>query len=172
MMTMRYLALAVAVVAATLGVTPSVQAQEVFGAHLSGVQEVPPIYSQGHGFALVGIDYDAETVGYSVVYFNLGSNATQAHIHFGTPGVNGAIVAFLCSNLPGKPAGVQACPNAPGLNTISGTLTTADVQAVGAQGIGIGDFDALAAIIDSSAAYVNVHTATFPGGEVRGPLGH
>lgn len=172
MMTKRFLALAVAVVALVLGVTGSVTAQDVLGAHLSALQEVPPVFSEGHGFALVTVNYDVNTVDYSVVYFNLRSNATQAHIHFGTPGVNGGIVALLCSNLPGKPAGVQACPNGPGFNAISGTLTAADVQAAAAQGVGAGSFEALSEAISSSSSYVNVHTDSFPGGEIRGPLGH
>jgi hypothetical protein len=155
------------------GITGSVMAQEDhYGAHLSGVQEVPPVYSSGHGFALVGVDYEHNVVTYSVVYFGTGSHVTQAHIHFGTSGINGGIIAFLCSNLPGKPAGVQNCPNGPGFNSISGTLTAADVGAGAAgQGISAGNWNALATAISMSSAYVNVHTEAFPGGEIRGPLG-
>ena len=165
--------LAVAVFAVVFGITGSAVAQDRVGAHLSGVQEVPTVFSDGHGFAFVSIDYELSTVSYALAYFDLGSNVTQAHIHFGTPGVNGGIVAFLCSNLLGKPAGVQSCPNGPGLHTVSGTLTAADVgPGAAAQGIGAGDFDAFTTAIDSSATYVNVHTETFPSGEIRGPLGH
>jgi hypothetical protein len=172
MSTKRCVTVAVATLAVVFGFTGSVMAQDELGAHLSGVQEVPPVFSRGHGFALVGVDYDLSTVKYAVLYFKLESHVTQAHIHFGTPGVNGAIMVFLCSNLPGKPAGVQACPNEPGLNSISGTLTAADVvPGAAAQGVNPGDFEAFSTALSSASAYVNVHTEGFPAGEIRGPLG-
>jgi hypothetical protein len=171
-MTQRCVAVAVLALAVMLGVAGPGMAQDEFGAHLSSVQEVPLVYSLGHGFALVGVDYDLETVSYSLVYFKMGSNVEQAHIHFGIPGVNGNIIAFLCSNLLGKPAGVQDCPNGPGLNSIAGTLTAADIAPSGAaQGINPGDFDAFSSAISTASAYVNVHTQTFPQGEIRGQLG-
>ena len=34
----------------------------------------------------------------------------QAHIHFGGPRQSGGISVYLCTNLPGGPAGTQACP--------------------------------------------------------------
>jgi hypothetical protein len=168
-----FLAVAVAVFVGVLGVTDVVRAHDHFGTHLSGVQEVPPVFSGGHGFALVTLNDAQDELSYSLVYFEMGSPVTQSHIHFGTPGVNGGIVAFLCSNLLGAPPGVPACPNEPGLNTVSGVITAANVgTGAAAQGIGAGDFAGLIEALEAKASYVNVHTEGFPGGEIRGPLGH
>jgi hypothetical protein len=38
------------------------------------------------------------------------------------------------------------------------------------QGIAPGEFNELLAAIRAGVAYVNVHSSTFPGGEVRGQL--
>jgi hypothetical protein len=86
-----------------------------------------------------------------------------AHIHFGQPGVNGGIVAFLCG---GKNA--PSCP-APG-KSITGTITAADIQAVPAQGVKAGDFQAFRQILESGLGYVNVHSQQFPAGEIRGQM--
>jgi hypothetical protein len=63
--------------------------------------------------------------------------------------VNGAIVAFLCSNMPNPPAGTPACPPAPGI--VEGTIepadaldtTTAMPPPAGGQGIEAGAFGEL-----------------------------
>jgi hypothetical protein len=168
-----FLAVAVAVFVVVLGIAAPVAAHDHFGTHLSGVQEVPPVFSDGHGFALVTLNDAGDELSYSLVYFETGSPVTQAHIHFGTPGVNGGIVAFLCSNLGGAPPGVPACPNGPGINSVSGLITAADVgSGAAAQGIGTGNFAGLVEALEAKASYVNVHTEAFPAGEIRGPLGH
>jgi hypothetical protein len=53
---------------------------------------------------------------------------------------------------------------------VSGTLHPSDVVAVPASNIPGADFDALVATLTSNTAYVNVHTTTFPGGEIRGQI--
>jgi hypothetical protein len=94
---------------------------------------------------------------------------TQAHLHIAQPGVNGAIVIFLCSNLGNGPAGTQACPADPG--EISGTITAANVGAGAVnQGIGPGGLGAVIRAMRAGVVYVNVHTDIFPGGELRGQL--
>jgi hypothetical protein len=78
------------------------------------------------------------------------------------------VSAFLCSNLAGAPAGTQACPAAPA--TISGTVTPAQVVGPSGQGIDPMEFDELVRAIRAGVTYVNVHSETFPGGEIRGQL--
>ena len=66
--------------------------------------------------------------------------------------------------------GKPACPPTPG--TLAGTVTGADCGAVPAQGIAAGDLTEVIRAIRAGKAYANVHTATFPTGEVRGQLKH
>lgn len=171
----RYLVTSVAILAVVLTLTVAVGAAEidVFGSHLSGRQEVPPVFTEGHGFLLVTLHEDEDRAEWGLVYFGLSSLAQQAHIHFGTPGVNGGIIVFLCSNLLGAPAGVQPCPNGPGFNSLSGVITAADIgAAAAAQGVAAGNFEAFHEALIEGAAYVNVHTTNFPNGEIRGSVDH
>jgi CHRD domain-containing protein len=57
--------------------------------------------------------------------------------------------------------------------TITGTLAEANVIAVPAQGIDAGadGFSEMIKAIRNGAAYVNVHSALHPTGEIRGRLG-
>jgi CHRD domain-containing protein len=128
---------------------------------LSGYQEVPPISTTMSGSftaSLVG----GNTVEYELTYSGSEGTPTMAHIHFGNPGVNGGIMAFLCGG-GGKPA----CPPS---GTVSGTIVAADIMAVPTQGIVAGDFAAFIDAIVNRAAYANVHSSVYGGGEIRGKL--
>ncbi len=84
---------------------------------------------------------------------------TQAHIHVGTPDMNGPVVAFLYG--PSDPSdrldGTLA----------EGVLTEADLNGGPFEGNFAGFLEALG----HGDLYVNVHTAEFPGGEIRGQIG-
>lgn len=134
-------------------------------ARLSGYQETPAsISTEAEG------SFDAR-IGSSAIEFELeyedleGGNVLFAHIHLGQRHTTGGVSAFLCGG-GGKPA----CPNSPD-GTVEGTITAANVQGPAGQGIAAGELDELVAAIRAGAAYVNVHTATFPTGEIRGQLG-
>jgi CHRD domain-containing protein len=92
-------------------------------------------------------------------------------------------MVYLCNNtglIPPPPPGVPACPDdGTGSGTVSGTITDADVVGPKAQGIlteGAGGaaetaadaFGEVLKAIEEGASYTNVHTQTFPGGEIRG----
>jgi hypothetical protein len=77
---------------------------------------------------------------------------------------------FLCTNLGNGPAGTQACPASPA--TISGVITAADVIGPTAQGIEAGALDELIAAIRAGLTYVNIHTSTWPAGEIRSQITH
>ncbi len=150
---------------------------EGFGlrAKLQGFQEVPSISSTGGGRFLARVSEDETSIAWTLSYEDMESVVQQAHIHFGQRGVNGGISVFLCTNLGNGPVGTQACPPSPA--TISGTITAADVSpniaataAARAQGLGTGELAELIRAIRSGNTYANVHTTTFPGGEVRGQL--
>jgi hypothetical protein len=138
-------------------------------ADLSGDQEVPAISTTGKGQLKLLIYPDQGTIHYELSYSGLQADATQAHIHFGQAAVNGGISVFLCSNLANPPAGTQACPLRAG--TVSGLLTTASVLGPTAQGIAAGEIDALIDALRAQLTYVNVHSTTWPTGEIRGQIG-
>jgi CHRD domain len=131
-----------------------------FSAHLDGYQEVPTLSSPGRGKFRAEVD-DGE-IDYRLSYTGL-TGVTAAHIHLGRPAVNGGVIAFLCGG-GGKPA----CPASAG--TVTGTIVAADIMAIAAQGLAAGDFDAAVDALDAEAVYVNVHTAAFPMGEIRGDI--
>ena len=80
------------------------------------------------------------TASWKLVYGSLTGKAVAAHIHKGKPGTAGPVLVPLCG--PCK----------------SGQTGTASISA------------ATLAAIKTGAAYVNVHTAKNPGGEVRGQI--
>lgn len=82
---------------------------------------------------------------------------------------------FLCTNLGNGPAGTQPCQAPPA--TISGKIVAADVSpnipaTVGArtQGVNTGEIDELIKAIRAGATYVNVHSTTWGGGEIRSQI--
>lgn len=133
-----------------------------FGAKLTGYQETPlTINSNGTGRftatpTTTGFDY-------TLTYSGLSSTALFAHIHFGQRATSGGVAVFLCGG-GGKPA----CP--PGGGTVTGTISAADVLALPSQGLTAGDLASLVRAIRAGFAYVNVHTANFPTGEIRGQI--
>ena len=138
-------------------------------ATLGGYQEVPSISSTGTASFTADVAQDGQSVDWQMSYANLEGSVTQSHIHFGQRSVNGGISVFLCTNLGNGPAGTQACPG-PHDGTFSGTFGPADVIGPGAQGITAGEWDELMNAIDAGKAYANIHSTTWPGGEIRAQL--
>ena len=132
-----------------------------FRARLSGFSEVPPILTGATGsFEARVTDKGIE---YTLTYQNLTTPTLFAHIHFGQPGVNGDIIAFLCG---GGTKG--ACPDREG--TVQGVIRAEDILEIPSQGLSAGDLEGALRIIRSGTAYVNVHTEAFPAGEIRGQI--
>ena len=129
------------------------------------MEETPStLNSPGTGVFLGLIDTDETVINYQLFYTDLqGATVLFAHIHFGKPGESGGVVAFLCGG-GGKPA----CPAAGTL--IAGSIGAANVQALAGQNLAAGDMAAFARAIRSGFTYVNVHTNTFPSGELRGQI--
>jgi hypothetical protein len=170
---MKRISLLIAVVisfaALALGVTQGLRHFEEF---LVGFEEVPSVSTAAHGEFRAQINSAETAITYSLNYSDLEGAVQQAHIHLGQPGVNGGISVFLCSNLGNGPTGTQPCPNSPA--TITGTITAADVSpniaataAARTQGLNTGEFGELLKAIRAGATYVNVHSTTWPGGEIR-----
>jgi len=133
---------------------------------LTGNSEVPSISSAASGRfrAYVGSD----GLHYELTYTGLeGGAVSAAHIHLGQRHTAGGVIAFLCSNPPVS-VGVPPCPPPPA--RVIGILMPSAVVGPAAQGIAPGEFDALIKALGNHTAYVNVHTAAFPTGEIRASI--
>jgi len=151
-------------------------------AKLIGYEEVPAVSTAAKGKIKLKIrNGTTGTIEYRLSYSGLSATATQAHIHFAQKGVNGGIVLWLCDSATNNSpvADTPACPagNTPTKETVSGTLDAADVQAImagsppaPAQGIAAGELTEVLAALKAGVTYANVHTGTFPGGEIRAQL--
>ncbi len=136
---------------------------------LTGYQEDPlTISTPASGDFHASLQAKKSGISYRLSYSGFVSDVQQAHIHFGGRHQSGGIVVFLCSNLGNGPVGTQACPL--GKGTITGTIKPADVLAPANQGIVAGGFDQLLDAIANDVTYVNVHSKTYPGGEIRAQL--
>jgi len=114
-----------------------------FSTVLSGAAEVPANGSPGSGTAVVVLNDAQTSFSYTVTYTGLVAGVTASHIHKAAVGVNGGVLF----------------PFTPPLGTTSGTFSgTVVVTAANVA-------DLLAGLY-----YVNIHTGTYPGGELRGQL--
>lgn len=127
-----------------------------FTANLSGDNEVGPVSTVASGKATFTLDEENNTLSYLLEVNNIDSVA-QAHIHQGPPDENGSVGAFLFGPAtPGGPFnGILA----------SGTITVDDLV-----GPWAGDWDGFVNDLLNGNTYANVHTATNPGGEIRGQI--
>jgi len=141
-------------------------------ATMIGDNEVPPIATDAKARFHATVDTKAQTITFELTYSGLeGGNTTQSHIHFAPPRVNGGVMVWFCDSVtkPPMPPKAQPCPTG-GQGTITGTITGADVQNLAAQGItgGAGEVDDVVTAIRKGLSYANLHTGSFPGGEIRG----
>jgi hypothetical protein len=144
--------------------TPTVLAGDSsrkFHASLNGYLEVPSIATAGHGSFRATVR--GSTITYRLHFSGLGSDAMMAHIHFARPDVNGGVVAFLCGG-GDKPV----CPPAGG--TVTGVIDAADIVGPADKGIAPTEIAKLIKAMKAGATYVNVHSMTYPAGEIRGNI--
>jgi hypothetical protein len=136
---------------------------------LRGFQEVPPISTAATGRFKAWYDDASRQIRYELSYSGLEGEARQAHIHFGQRGVNGGIMVWLCQSAT-NPDPTGRSPVCPASGSVSGVLDASSVRPVAAQGIVENDFNKFVGAVRAGAAYVNLHSSRFPGGELRGQL--
>ena len=119
---------------------------------MSGSQENPPNSSPATGTTAVRLNHGQGSVCYDMSVSNLTTPPSMAHIHKAPAGTNGGIVVHLFGS-----------GGAPAPTTTSFTITNFCQTGI--------DQALVKDIIQNPAQYyVNVHTQTFPGGEIRGQL--
>jgi hypothetical protein len=155
-----------------LAATPTSQgALLVYVASLDGPSEAPPNASLGTGFARIELDVVAHVLNVTTTFSGLTGTTTNAHIHAPTalPGTGTAGVATEVPRFAGFPMGVTAGSYSRSFDTtFASTFNPAYVTANG--GTVAGAESALAASLAAGTAYFNIHTSSFPGGEIRGFL--
>lgn len=140
------LAILSAVLAAGVGVAvprPAAATVISFTANLSGSQEVPPTSSSGSGTAQGQVDTDTNQLSWTVQYSGLTGPATEAHFHGpAQPGQNAAVQVNI-----GAISGLSS--------PMTGSTTITAQQE---------------SQLLSGLWYINVHTAQYPNGEIRGQV--
>jgi hypothetical protein len=138
---MRFTLFTAVAVAAVVS-TSATRAEVInFTATLNGASETPANPSAGKGTASVALDTDAKRVTWTITYSGLTGPATMAHFHGPAPvGVAAGVLVPVTGDLT---------------SPIKGSAEVDDGQ--------IGD-------LRGGLWYVNVHTAQYPKGEIRGQL--
>ena len=127
-----------------------------FNTSINGKNEVPARETKAVGQAIVTISKDESSVHYKVIVANL-ENAVAAHFHMAPAGTNGGVVR-----------GIFANPNASG--PMNGILAEGDITDADLVGALAGNLAGFIEALRSGNIYVNIHTAAYPGGEIRGQL--
>jgi hypothetical protein len=148
---------------ATAAVAVTLQYQAIF--------EPEAVGATGTGSALVTFDSDLDTMRIEATFSGLSGDSTVAHIHCCTavPGAGTVGVATTTPSFTDWPVGVMSGSyDFTYDTTLAATFNPAFVTANG--GTPDGALAALLAGIDAGQAYLNVHSSTFQGGEIRGFL--
>jgi hypothetical protein len=134
-------AAAVVVLVSGCGMMPSQSNLLAFTTQLRGANEVPPVASNASGQVDAVLNKDTNLLRWKLSYSDLSGPATAGHFHGPAPvGSNAAVVLPFTGPITSPMSG-QA------------TLTPAQV-----------------ADLMAGKWYANIHTAKFPGGEIRGQM--
>jgi hypothetical protein len=112
-------------------------------ASIDGSQEVPPVNTTAGGTGYAIIENNGLQVSYRFTIAGLSSTFTASHFHYGSTGVNGAVVKSIAF----------------------GTDSTTS-------GIWTGYADSILVQLLKNKIYMNAHTTNFPAGEIRGQMIH
>ena len=137
---------------------------------IDGLSEAPPNASPGFGDGLVTFDLDLVTMRVEASFGGLIGTTTASHIHccIVDPQPT-AGVATVTPTFTGFPIGVTSGTYDHTYDmTQAASYNAAFITANG--GTVSGALNALLTGFDAGKAYLNIHTNTFPGGEIRGFL--
>ena len=138
------LAVALAMVASLALASVVAAAESTLTADLAGVTEGEnPGDPDGSGSATITLDPDTGEVCWDMTAEGIGA-VTQSHIHTGAEGVSGGVLVPL--DVDGFDGTTEGCTS---------DVAAADIQMV---------------LDDPAGFYVNLHTADFPAGAIRGQL--
>ncbi len=158
---MKEIAPLLLLLAAAALVSPVAGKAASFEITLSGTSERPtPVITDATGTAEVVLS--GQNLRFELKVCSI-TGVTQAHIHVGSADIAGPFVLFL---YPLDPSGFFSTVECTELS--EGRLRPADL--IPRPAIGINNWNDFVAALLSGNTYVNVHTLTHPGGEIRGQL--
>jgi hypothetical protein len=171
--------LQLAALVAVAGTLAVVAAAVAGGGHnvrerLKGFEEVPAVSTVATGEFRAAVR-DGQ-IAYKLSWSGLEGDVTQAHIHLGQERVSGGISVWLCDTAAARPPvgtpDPPDCPTAPDARSgsVSGSIEAEDVIGPSGQGITAGEFAELLRAVRAGVTYANVHSARFPGGEIRAQI--
>ena len=131
--------------AAALFLVPSTQAQTFFTADLTAAQEPGDVESNGAGTAALALT--DEGLRFFVTVDSLTGEIANAHFHHAEAGVNGDVVRGIMDDFAG--------------NSAAGIWTSGDGEPL---------TDELIQELFAGNLYLNIHTAAYGGGEIRGQI--
>jgi hypothetical protein len=129
----------------------------VASATLGSGEETPVFLSGAAGTAEVAIDTVAKEFAVTLRIFNIPTTTTAGHIHVGAKGVAGPVVIDFPA-IAGR------------LGDFVTAFRVGEASFRPAANIGINTIDDVIQAVANGNAYVNIHTTTNPGGEIRGQL--
>ena len=141
---LRLLAALALLAAPLLASADHLHAHLLLTARLSGDQEVPAVTTTAQGVAAFTLNETRDTVFVQAAFSGLSGAVTGVHLHDGAVGVAGPVIINLLPMLRG--------------NRLSGFLTGASIAPANLTKLLRGGF------------YINAHTATNTGGEIRGQV--
>ena len=125
---------------------------ETWVATLVGTREVPAVVTTATGSAIFTLS--GRTVSYTITASGFSTPLTVGHVHLGGAGiVSVVIVPFAIA--------AQSGTVASGTIDLSVPVTFGNVTIPG---------DSLRTLFAAGQAYVNLHSAAYPGGEIRGQI--
>lgn len=142
---------------------------QIYRVVLSGSSEIPAVSTTGSGSGIVTLNAVTDEMRVRANFSDLIGNTTASHIHCCVVQPANAGVATTVPTFPGFPVGVRSgeWDNIYAMQS-PGIWNTAFINANG--GTPAGAKTALINGANAGQAYLNVHSASFPGGEIRGTL--
>ena len=135
-----------------------------YTATLNSLNEVPPVESPGSGTGTLTLATDQNSFTIVESYSNLSSNAVAGHVHCCAPTTANAAVAIGFT----VPGGLSGSFTQTYDLTLTSTYTSGFLNGNG--GTAASARTAFINGLNGGLAYLNIHTQSNPGGEIRGQL--
>ncbi len=156
------------VTAVMLAGAATAQAQ-IYKVTLSGANENPAVVTSGAGTSVITLNTTTHELRVRAVFSGLNGNTTASHVHccVAAPTANAGVITAT-PTFAGFPLGVKEGTFDVVYNTLANATWNASY--VTANGTAAGAETSFVNGVNSGGAYLNIHSATSLGGEIRGTL--